>query len=232
MKLQETTKGNFPPLFPWCLSIGQLVVERFSTEGLSTARCQPLAVDFVLVRPIDAKQKYIDHPEPHPFNITFLPTTELVFPIFSKSFETILSIMGQSSSSYCPHIKRHPTASPSLLLHLPIDILLLISDQLQGTPGAIIALGLTCKAFHSLFIPRAPVLGRRARDFLLLLLETDPGVGSHSYFCPLCRKLHRFSPACGPLTHEHTTDNSEHKYLRPCYDGSSFRLWCGEYSLG
>ena len=140
--------------------------------------------------------------------------------------------MGQSTSSYFPHIKRNPTASPSLLLHLPIDILLLISDKLDETPEAIIALGLTCKAFHTLFIPRAPVLGRRARDFLLLLLEKDPGVGSHSYFCPLCRKLHHFSPECGPLTHEHTTDNPEHKYLRPCYDGSSFCLWCGEYSLG
>lgn len=132
--------------------------------------------------------------------------------------------MGQSSSCYFPHIRRRHAASQSLHLHLPVDILLLVAEQLRETPECISALTLTCKSLYMLLVPRAPVLEPLARDSLLLLLEKDSEVGSQHYFCPMCHKLHRFSLLCGPLTYEHTIVNRECRYLRPCYDGTSFRM--------
>ena len=48
----------------------------------------------------------------------------------------------------------------------------------------------------------------------------------------MCHQLHRFSPSCSPLTHEHTCFNRENRYLRPCYAGTSFFLETGGYTLG
>ncbi|KAF3763638.1 hypothetical protein M406DRAFT_341102 [Cryphonectria parasitica EP155] len=92
-------------------------------------------------------------------------------------------------------------------------MLLLIVQQLHETPECIFALALTCKTLHMILIPEEPVLEPLARDSLLLLLEKDAEVGSQFYFCPICHKLHRFSPSYSPLTHEHTMYNSQIRYL-------------------
>ena len=141
--------------------------------------------------------------------------------------------MGQSVSSYFPKIRQPQTgSSPSLVIHLPIDILLLVINQLHETPECVFALDLTCKTLYALLISQAPALEPLALDSLLRLLEKDAQVGSQFYFCPVCCKLHRFSPSCGPLTNEHTIYNRECRYLRSCYADTSFCLETGKYTLG
>ena len=137
--------------------------------------------------------------------------------------------MCQSSSSSIARGDPRPTGSPSPLLQLPVEILFLISAQLRNNPVAITALALTCKTWYLLLLPQKPVLGRRERHSLLLLLERDHG--SAYYFCSICSGLHPFSPSCGPLTLEHTTNNPQLKHLRPCYQNTSFFL-DGHYKLG
>lgn len=139
--------------------------------------------------------------------------------------------MGQSQSWCFPLTRRHHAISPPLLFGLPIELCLLVTQHLRDTPECIFTLALTCKTFYNLLIPEAPVLTRRERQSLLLLLERDPNIGSHLYFCAICRILHRFSPSWSPLTREHTFFNREHRYMRPCYADTSFYLEHWIYAL-
>ncbi len=139
----------------------------------------------------------------------------------------------ESMSTFSHNIMEHRTPSSSLLMHLPVEILLLMVKELRKeTPEYAFALALTCKTLYTLIIPEAPILMPLERDILLRLLEKESGVGSKYYFCAICHKLHRFSPSCGPLNREHTCFNRENRYLRPCYGGTSFFLQTGGYTLG
>ena len=141
--------------------------------------------------------------------------------------------MGRSILSDFPHTMEPHASSLSLVMHLPIELLLLVVKELrEETPECVFVLALTCKTLYILLAPEAPVLMPLELDSLLQLLEKDRGVGSEYYFCPMCHKLHRFSPSCGPLTHEHAHFNRESRYLRPCYAKTSFFLQTGWYSLG
>lgn len=130
------------------------------------------------------------------------------------------------------------TASPeSLLLQkLPVEVLLLVQDELHDTPQAAWALSLTCKALYGLLTPRAPLLGPRARDSLLKLLEKDASVGSHLYFRPTCHTLHSFSKSWGPHTREHRLlfelDTHSITYARPCYEATWDSSVLLNYNLG
>lgn len=131
-----------------------------------------------------------------------------------------------------PYSELRLSASTSLFLELPIDIILLVVEHLRQTPESILILALTCKTLRKLLIPSAPTLASPARDSLLILLEKDSGIGGQAYFCPICHALHSFSPSWGPLTYEHTLFNREYRYLRPCYADLCFSLRLERYRLG
>ncbi|KAL7909777.1 hypothetical protein GGI35DRAFT_450984 [Trichoderma velutinum] len=77
------------------------------------------------------------------------------------------------------------------LLKLPAEILLMIASQLLSSPESLVALSLTCKTLFSFIDRDAVKLCDQSRQHLLLLLEKD--LGDRFFYCPACRKLHRFS---------------------------------------
>ncbi|KAI1421760.1 hypothetical protein F5Y12DRAFT_800698 [Xylaria sp. FL1777] len=80
------------------------------------------------------------------------------------------------------------------LSNTPVDVFLLISDQLSA--DALAALSLTCRSFYIILKPRIQLHGADL-EALLLFLEKD--LGDKVYYCPFCSRLHPFSPSCSPV---------------------------------
>ncbi|KAI0859319.1 hypothetical protein F4860DRAFT_269841 [Xylaria cubensis] len=85
-----------------------------------------------------------------------------------------------------------PPAGP--LSNIPVEVFLLISDQLSA--DALAALSLTCRSFYYILKTRIRLHGAD-REALLLLLEKD--LGDKLYYCPFCSRLHPFSPSWTPV---------------------------------
>ncbi|KAI1109885.1 hypothetical protein F5Y14DRAFT_444367 [Nemania sp. NC0429] len=110
--------------------------------------------------------------------------------------------------------KGHHPLPAGPLSNAPVDVFLLISDQLSG--DALAALSLTCKSFYILLKARLQLLGAD-REALLLLLEKD--LGDKLYYCPFCSRLHPFSPSWTPLDF----DLRRRKIQSCCYEGCPVR---------
>jgi hypothetical protein len=81
-------------------------------------------------------------------------------------------------------------AQTSAFLHLPIDLVLLISDSFLD-PVSVRTLSLTCKDLSNVIGTNSlPVLEDVDRKAFLLLLEKDPTIGRPLYYCHCCVRLH------------------------------------------
>lgn len=101
--------------------------------------------------------------------------------------------------------RRRPRAPTPRLLQIPVEVLLLIIEQLRENPESILALALTSKGLLDILISEVPPLGKAVRKPFLRLLERD--VGHKYYFCCLCSRLHPFSTSWGPLDYKQNTVN-------------------------
>jgi hypothetical protein len=100
----------------------------------------------------------------------------------------------------------HPSRSSqaqSLLLQLPVELLLEISDWLPSASA--VALALTCTSLFGPIFPRNRLQGPQLED-LLRLLERD--LSKQLFFCQPCQTLHRFSQWWKP--------GYEDKFNAPC----------------
>ncbi|KAI3337342.1 hypothetical protein HD806DRAFT_36323 [Xylariaceae sp. AK1471] len=125
--------------------------------------------------------------------------------------------MGQALSRLW---KGHFARPAGLLSNSPVDVFLLISDQLSA--DALAALSLTCRSFYIILKARIQLHGAD-REALLLLLEKD--LGDKLYYCPFCSRLHPFSPSWTPIGR----DLRARKIQSCCYKccpvrGQAFRL--------
>ncbi|KAI0903813.1 hypothetical protein F4823DRAFT_617218 [Ustulina deusta] len=149
------------------------------------------------------------------------------------SIHYISCIMGQPFSWLLRRYSAPPSFGP--LVGAPVDVLLLISDQLAANPEAIVALSLTCKSLYVMFRKERINLRGVQRKALLLLLEKD--FGDKIYYCPFCSRLHPFSPSWSPTTREYRLRSARKgrrcRYARCPIRGQAFYLHnhC-RYSLG
>ena len=99
-------------------------------------------------------------------------------------------------SMYMRLLHLHPSRSSqaqSLLLQLPVELLLEISDWLPSASA--VALALTCTSLFGPIFPRNRLQGVQLED-LLRLLERD--LSKQLFFCQPCQTLHHFSPYWRP----------------------------------
>ncbi|TRX92842.1 hypothetical protein FHL15_006248 [Xylaria flabelliformis] len=125
--------------------------------------------------------------------------------------------------------KGHFMRPTGLLSNTPVEVFLLISEQLSA--DALAALSLTCRSFYSILKARIQLHGTD-REALLLLLEKD--LGDKLYYCPFCSRLHPFSPSWTPVDiNLKARENQSCCYERCPAWGQAFRLsHSSQYNLG